>query len=314
MSRLTIITPCYNEEENVELCSRTIREIMARTLPDLDYEHIFADNASTDRSVAILKTIAATDKRVKIIVNSRNVGPFRNMFHALKYASGDAVFVAIAADLQDPPELIPEFVKLWREGYAIVYGIRKKRDEPFWLRSCRKLYYRLVKATSGVHIPVDAGEFQLIDRKVLESLKQVDDYYPYLRGLIAKTEMRSIGVPYSWKRRLHGVSKNGVFDLIDQALNGLVSTSKAPLRMCIALGFLLACLSTLYALVQIVWTLVAPGAPPGIPTLIVAQFFFNGVMLFFMGILGEYILAIHEQIRRGPPMVAVETVNFENKI
>lgn len=307
---ITIITPCFNEEDNAEVCYQTIRDIMS-ALPDYDYEHIFADNASTDQTLTLLKKLASADKNVKVIANSRNVGPFRNMFSALQYASGDGVFVTIACDLQDPPELIPEFIKLWENGYRIVYGVRQKREEPFWLRTCRKVYYRLVKVMSGLQIPVDAGEYQLIDRIVLDAVKQVDDYYPYIRGLIAKTQMRSIGVPYTWRRRQHGKSKNNFLSLIDQALNGLVSTSKAPMRACIYLGFLLSVLSVIYAFIQVAWTLLFPGAPHGIPTLIVAQFFFNGVLLFFFGILGEYVLAIHEQIRRGPAMTVLETINFE---
>jgi glycosyltransferase involved in cell wall biosynthesis len=311
--RISILTPCYNEEKTVEICAQTVRKIMETELPDCDYEHIFSDNASTDRTAELLRKLATDDQRVKVIINSRNVGPFRNMFHALKYATGDAVLVMIPADMQDPPELIPQFVKLWREGYRIVYGVRTQREEPFWLRTCRHFYYRLVKVMSGVNIPVDAGEFQLIDRTVADQLKNVDDYYPYIRGLIAKTGMRSIGVPYTWRRRANGVSKNSLISLIDQALNGIVSTSRAPMRICILLGFLLSGLSTLYAIIQIIWTLLFSGAPRGIPTLIVAQFFFNGIMLFFLGVLGEYVLAIHEQIRRGPPMIALEMINFDRE-
>lgn len=309
--RISIITPCYNEDDNVEACYQATRVVMEAQLPSYDYEHIFADNASADNTFAVLCGLAQRDPRVKVIRNSRNVGPFRNTFHALKYARGDAVLVMLAADLQDPPELIPEFVRLWEAGNAIVYGVRQQRTEPFWLKTCRRIYYRLVDRMSGIHIPLDAGEFQLVDRVVLQSLRQVDDYYPYIRGLIAQTGMRSVGVPYTWRQRHSGVSKNNLLRLIDQALNGIISTSKTPIRICIFFGVTLAFLSIAYALVQLVWNMVMPHAPMGVPTIIVTQFFFNGLMLFFFGILGEYVSAIHDQIRRGPPMIPLELINFD---
>ncbi len=309
--RISIITPCFNEDDNVEACYKATLAVMEGQLPTYDYEHIFADNASSDNTFAVLCDLAQRDKRVKVIRNSRNVGPFRNTFHALKYARGDAVLVMLAADLQDPPELIPKFVALWEQGYAIVYGVRKERDEPFWLRTCRRIYYRLVDRMSGIHIPLDAGEFQLVDRVVLQSLCKVDDYYPYIRGLIAQTGLRAVGVPYTWRQRHSGVSKNNLLRLIDQALNGIISTSKTPIRICTFIGVLVAVFSFGYALVQLVWNIIMPHAPMGVPTIIVTQFFFNGLMLFFFGILGEYVSAIHDQIRRGPPMIPLDLINFD---
>lgn len=310
--RISIITPCYNEEGNIVALYEATRKVMQEQLPNYDYEHIFADNASKDGTVAVLSDLAAKDRRVKVVVNSRNVGPFRNTFNAMKHTTGDAVLVLLAADLQDPPELLAEFVARWEEGYKIVYGIRSKREEPLWLRSLRKCYYRLVEYMSDVHIPVDAGEFQLIDRVVADSLLQVDDYYPYIRGLIAQTGFPSIGIPYVWRQRYSGVSKNRIVHLIDQALNGIISTSKTPLRVCILLGLLISFASIVYALFQLIANLVLLGkVPMGMPTLIVALFFFNGLLLFFVGILGEYVLAIHEQLRRGPPMVEVKKLNLD---
>ena len=309
--RISIVTACYNEEDNVQEAYEAVRSLMAERLGNYDYEHIFSDNASKDRTVELLTEIAAKDKRVKVIVNSRNIGPFRNTFNGMKHATGDAILVLLAADLQDPPELIADFVEQWEKGYKIVYGIRKKREEPFWLRSLRKVYYRLVEHMSDVHVPSDAGEFQLIDRIVANSVLQVDDYYPYIRGLIAQTGFSSIGIPYTWRERKHGISKNKMFHLIDQALNGIISTSKTPLRLCILLGMILSMLSMGYAVFSLVANIFKLGqVPVGIPTVIVALFFFNGLLLFFIGILGEYVLAIHEQLRRGPPMIEVKKINL----
>jgi len=309
---ISIVTPCYNEEDNVETTYTTARRIMEEQLGEYEYEHIFSDNASTDRTVELLARIAEEDKRVKVVVNSRNIGPFRNNFNALKHTRGDAVLVMLAADLQDPPELIPELVRHWEDGYKVVFGLRAKREEAWWLCRLRKLYYRLVEYMSEIRIPADAGEFQLVDRVVVDSLNQVDDYYPYIRGLIAQTGFRAIGVSYTWRRRERGVSKNRIVDMIDHALNGIISTSKAPMRLCILLGLFLSVASFVYAMIQLVISLVTLGkAPGGMPTVIVGLFFFNGVLLFFIGILGEYVLAIHEQLRRGPPVVEVKKINLD---
>ena len=310
---VSVITPCFNEEDNVEACRDEVRKVFEEQLPEYAYEHIFSDNASYDKTVERLLAMARDDKRVKIIVNARNLGPFRNTFNALKSASGDAVVVQLPADLQDPPSLIPEFVRQWKAGYKVVYGIRRRRQERWWLRRARWLYYRLVASTTDVNLPTDTGEFQLIDRSVADTITRVDDYYPYIRGLIAQCSQRSIGVEYTWQTRQSGTSKNRLYHIIDQALNGFVSTSNVPMRLSIFLGFTLAFISIIYALAQLVGTLVFFGTvPAGMPTLIVGLFFFSGVQLLFMGILGEYIAAIHSQVRRGPVLDDALRVNFES--
>ena len=310
---VSVITPCFNEEDNVEACRNEVRKVFEEQLPEYAYEHIFSDNASHDKTVERLLVMAQDDKRVKIIVNARNLGPFRNTFNALKSASGDAVVVQLPADLQDPPSLIPEFIRHWKAGYNVVYGMRRRRRERWWLRRARWLYYRLVAWTTDVNLPVDTGEFQLIDRSVADKIIRVDDYYPYIRGLIAQCSQQSIGVEYTWQTRRHGTSKHRLYHLIDQALNGFVSTSNVPMRLSIFLGFALAFVSIIYALVQLVITVILFGtAPPGMPTLIVGLFFFSGVQLLFMGIMGEYIAAIHSQVRRGPVSDDALRINFES--
>lgn len=310
---ISVITPCLNEEDNVAVCRDEVRKTFQEWLPDYEYEHIFSDNASRDKTVERLLVMAQDDKRVKIIVNARNLGPFRNTFNALKSASGDAVVVQLPADLQDPPSLIPEFIRHWKAGYKVVYGIRRRRRERWYLRRARWLYYRLVAWTTDIDLPVDTGEFQLIDRSVADTVIRVDDYYPYIRGLIAQCSQRSIGVEYTWQTRRHGTSKHRLYHLIDQALNGFVSTSNVPMRLSIFLGFALAVVSIIYALAQMVITVMLFGTtPPGMPTLIVGLFFFSGVQLLFMGILGEYIAAIHSQVRRGPVLDDTLRINFES--
>src|SRR5262249_21491686 len=194
---ISILTPCYNESENVRDCYLAVRKLFETTLAAYDYEHIFADNASTDDTVGILKELAADDTRVKIIVNARNFGPFRSAFNALLSARGDAVVVFLAADLQDPPEMIAEFVRRWEDGNEIVYAVRKQREEPRLLRLARKAYYRVVNKFAYAEIPPDVGEFQLIDRVVVEALRRFDDYYPYIRGMIAVCGFRATGIDYT---------------------------------------------------------------------------------------------------------------------
>ena len=312
---ISIITPCYNEENNVMECYLTVKEIFDKVLTEYDYEHIFCDNSSQDKTVIILKEIAGSDKNIKIIVNSRNFGPFHSTFNGILNASGDAIVVFLPADMQDPPELIPTFVKKWEEGFKVVYGIRKKREEAFLMLMIRKIYYRAVNKFANIHIPPDVGEFQLIDKIVLESLKKFDDSYPYIRGMIASCGFEATGIEYTWKERKRGFSKNKIYHLIDQGLNGFISFSNVPLRISMFFGFFLSGLSILFAFIQLILNLILEKTfvPAGIPTLIVALFFFSGIQLFFIGILGEYIGAIHSQVRKKPLVIEKERINFEKQ-
>lgn len=307
-----IVTPCFNEEVNVVACHEAVKTLFDTRLPGYAREHIFADNASTDGTVGVLREIAKSDPQVRVIVNARNYGPFRSTFNALLSASGDAVVVMLPVDLQDPPEVIEAFVLNWEKGHEVVYGIRANRREGLTMRIVRKIYYRLVSRFANITVPPDVGEFQLIDRVVIEALRRCDDYYPYIRGLIANCGFRSIGVPYTWKERARGISKNRLYHLIDQALNGLISFTNMPMRICMFMGFVLSSLSIGYAFFTVLMNLIhyRELAPPGIPTLITALFFFSGVQLFFLGILGEYIGAIHFQVRRRPLVVERERINF----
>ena len=307
-----IITPCFNEEVNVAACHEAVKTLFEEKLPGYDREHIFADNASTDGTVAALRQIAKSDPQVRVIVNARNYGPFRSTFNALLSASGDAVVVMLPVDLQDPPEVIEDFVRNWEQGHEVVYGIRANRKEGLTMRIVRKIYYRLVSRFANITVPPDVGEFQLIDRVVVEALRRCDDYYPYIRGLIANCGFRSVGVPYTWQVRARGMSKNRLYHLIDQALNGLISFTNVPMRVCLFMGFILSSLSIGYAIFTVLMNLVhyRQLAPPGIPTLITALFFFSGVQLFFLGILGEYIGAVHFQVRKRPLVVERERINF----
>jgi glycosyltransferase involved in cell wall biosynthesis len=312
MARISIISPCFNEAENVEACQAAVAKLFAPDGPLANYEreHIFADNASTDGTVEILRRLAA-DPCVKVILNSRNFGPFRSNFNALRYATGDAVLVFLPVDLQDPPELIPEMVRYWESGVEVVAGARANREESWGLRTCRRIFYRLVSVLSEFDVPENVGEFQLIDRKVWEVVVSHHDQYPYIRGIIASAGFRRLIMPYTWRARKRGISKNNALRLIDQAMNGIFSFTSAPMRFSSFLGFGIATLAFLYAIVSLVLSLFIHGvAPRGTQTIIVALFFFSGVQLMFIGLLGEYITAIHAQVRRGPMVVERERINL----
>jgi len=309
---LTIITPCYNEEASVVDCAQEVQNVMSSRLPKVKYEHIFIDNASTDGTVIELRKIARSSKNVKVIVNSRNVGPFRNIYAAMAKASGRAVIPMLPADLQDPADKIPDLYQEWVKGYLVVYGERTNRQESLLMRAMRGLYYRIVRTMSETDIPINSGEFMLIDRKISDEICKLGDHYPYIRGLVAQSTSKSTSVPYTWVVRKKGKSKSNFIALIDQAINGFVSTSRAPARIALLGGFFISGLGFLAGIWSLIANLVeAPTALQGIPTLIVALFFFGGIQLFFLGLIGEYVLSIHSQVRRLPREFEVESINFK---
>jgi polyisoprenyl-phosphate glycosyltransferase len=311
--RISVCTPCYNEKDNIRRCYETVRRVFETELPDYEREHIFSDNCSTDGTVEILRAIAAQDKHAKVILNARNFGIVRSSTNGIFSATGDAVFMFLPADLQDPPELMPEFVRRWQEGYDVVYGVRESRDEfppMVWLR---KTYYFCLSRLSHVKVPMGLSDFQLIDRRIMEAMRQFDDAYPFMRVWPFQCTARTFGIPYRWQARTDGVSKNRLIHLIDQGLNGIISTTHVPTRIALFAGFVISAVSLLYTVVNVVGTLLLP-APPvgaGIRTLIAGMFFFNGVIIFFLGVLGEYVLSIHQQVRRPPRVVERERINFE---
>ena len=309
---ISITTPCFNEEANVRDCYNAVKALFGGPLSASEREHVFADNCSTDRTADILREIAAADPDVKVIVNARNFGPLRSTYNAVLATSGNAVLLFLPADMQDPPALLPEFVKLWEQGYEIVYGIRATRAESWPMRTIRHIYYRIISKFSYVAFPPDVGDFQLVDRKVLDAMRKTEDAYPFMRMMTFESGFRAVGVPYHWQARKKGFSKNSFFSLIDQGLNGIITFTTVPLRAALFLGTAIAILSMIYAFVTLVASVMATGkvAEPGIPTLIVALFFFAGIQIFFMGLLGEYILAIYGQVRKKPLVIERERINF----
>jgi glycosyltransferase involved in cell wall biosynthesis len=312
LKTISVVTPCFNEEQNVRDCHAAVKALFETELSGYRREHVFCDNASSDRTVEILREIAAADPDVKVILNARNFGPMRSNYNGVMAASGDAVLLFLPCDLQDPPELLPEFVKLWESGYEVVYGIRRIREEGVVMRAVRAFYYRTLTGLSDLAIPPGVGDFQLVDRKVVEAMRLIEDAYPFLRMMTFECGYKTVGIPYKWRERRRGLSKNSLLNLVDQGMNGLVTFTPAPLRLLLFSGFVVAALSLAYAFFNLVAGLLffRAMAPPGVMTIITALFFFGGVQLFAIGVLAEYVLAIYAQVRRKPVVFERERINF----
>lgn len=311
--KISIVTPCFNEELSIRDCYEATRNVFQNQLSGFDYEHIFCDNYSTDQTRTILRKLAAEDSRVKVIFNSRNFGPGNSMFNGLLATTGDVVVPFMPADCQDPPEIIPLFIEKWQSGADVVFGVRATREESRLMRTLRRIYYRSVNKLAHINIPLNVGDFTLIDRQVVDSIKEVEDYYPYLRGLIANAGFQTDSVSYTWKSRKRGISKNNAYALVDQGLNGLISFTNIPMRLVMFFGFTVATLAIFYSIISIIiHVFIRPeGLQPGIETLIVGLFFFSGTILFSVGVLGEYVSAIHSQVRKKPLVIEQERLNFK---
>jgi glycosyltransferase involved in cell wall biosynthesis len=308
--RISIVTACYNEEENVREVYARVKQVF-EALPQYAYEHLFIDNASTDRTVPILKEIAAQDKRVKIIVNARNFGHIRSPFHGLLQAGGDAV-ISIVADLQDPPDMIAEFLRKWEEGYKVVVGVKKGSDEAKPMYLVRKLYYHFIAGLSEVRLIKNFTGFGLYDRQVIEILRHIGDPYPYFRGLICDIGFETAEIEYSQPVRKRGITKNNFYTLYDMAMLGMTNHSKVPLRLATMAGFLMGLASLFIGLAYLVYKLIYWNEfSVGIAPLVIGLFLFASVQLFFLGIVGEYVGAIHTQVLRRPLVVEKERINFD---
>jgi glycosyltransferase involved in cell wall biosynthesis len=306
---ISIVTPCYNEEGNVEELYRQIRDVLA-TLPQYIYEHIYIDNASEDGTASILRRLAAEDKRVKVIINVRNFGHIRSPIHAYFQAKGEAVIVMVS-DLQDPPALITNFLKKWEEGFKIVLGQKTGSAENGLMFQMRKLYYRLVSRLSDVKLLENVTGFGLYDREVVEQIRALNDAYPYVRGLISELGYPVARIPYRQPNRKTGITKNNFYTLYDMAMLGFTSHSKIPLRLATMLGFAMSLFSFLVAVAYFIYKLLNwYSFPVGQAPIVIGLFLFSSVQLFFIGIVGEYIGAIHTQILKRPLVVEKERINF----
>lgn len=307
---ITIITPCFNEELNVREIHRRILA-MAEQSPAYSFEHLFIDNASTDGTVAVLREMAAQDRTVKVIVNARNFGPDRSGMHAFLQAGGDAIG-SIAADLQDPPELFLEMIRKWEDGFPIVAAIKNSSDENGLMYRVRTAYYRLVGRLTNVKILEHFTGFGLYDRSVVEQIRtNFRDPYPYFRGMIAELGLPTAVVFYNQKRRERGVTKNNFYTLYDLAMLGITNLSKVPLRLVIFGGFICAIISFSLGMFYLIYKLFFWGSfNVGVAPLVLGLFFLGSVQLIALGIIGEYVGAIHTTVLNRPLVTEKERINF----
>jgi glycosyltransferase involved in cell wall biosynthesis len=309
--KISVVSSCYNEEGNLQEFYNRVTKILAG-FPKYSYEIIMAENCSTDRSREILRKIAEQDKNFKVILNACNVGPNRSSYNALLHASGDAA-IPMSSDLQDPPEIISDFIKKWESGYHVVVGIKTQSKENSIMFGFRRFFYWLLSKFSDDDqiIPNFTG-FGLYDRKVLDAMRLFNEPAPYIRGLVSKIGFRRTEVEFTQPLRKHGRSKNNFFTLYSTAMTGFVNHSKLPLRLATFLGFCLAGISLLIALGYFIYKIAFWDTfNLGIAPVVIGLFFFSAVQLIFIGIIGEYIGAILTQVKNHPLVIEEEKINFD---
>ena len=311
MKKISITGGCYNEAGNIEeLYTRCLAVL--KKFPQYDYEFVLADNCSTDNTRDVLRTLAARDPKFKVILNANNFGHIRSPFNALLNASGDAA-VSMCTDLQEPPEVLEQFIREWENGAKVVCGVRSGTKAGFVLECFRRLYYKfLATVAPDEHIIPRFTGFGLYDRAFLDALRKFHDPYPYFRGLVSEIGLRRVEVPFVQEKRKSGRTHNNFFTLYDMAMTGLVNHTKLPLRLAVFAGLLLGSGSLLvafgYLLAKLIWW---DTFQLGLAPLVVGMFFFFAVQLFFIGLIGEYLGAVWTQVKNKPLVIEEERINFD---
>ena len=303
----SVVIPVFNEEENLESLYRRLSRVLKALFKD--YEIIFVDDGSTDKSLEIMRKLRKTNGRVKIISFSRNFGHQIAITAGIDYASGRAVIV-MDADLQDPPEVIPRLVEKWREGYDTVYAIRESRKDPILKRTIAFIFYRLFKRMSDVDIPVDAGDFRLMSRRVVDILKIMPERNRYLRGLASWVGFSQAKIRYTRDERYAGKRKYTLWQSAKLALDGITSFSHFPLRLVIHLGLVVSLVGFLYTTKIIIDTLLFGRTVPGWTTLMAAVLFLGGVQLIVVGVIGAYIGRIYVEVQQRPLYLIKQKIGF----
>lgn len=313
MKTISILIPCYNEEENVEPIARAVIEILDRELPQYDYELVFIDNDSQDNTRPILRQMCSQNPKIKAIFNARNFGQFNSPYHGLLQVTGDCV-IAMVADFQDPVELIPKYVKAWEEGYKIVIGIKtSSRENPvmYWLRSC---YYKTIRRLSDVEQIEHFTGSGLYDREFIEVLRRLDDPTPFLRGIVAELGYKRKEIPYEQPKRRAGKTHNNFYRLYDAAMLSVTSYTKAGLRLATFVGAISCTLSLLVAFVYLIMKLIWwDRFPAGMAPMLLGMLFLGSVQIFFIGMIGEYVLSINQRVMKRPLVIEEERLNFTEK-
>lgn len=314
MKKISILIPCYNEVENVDLMAMAVTNVMTETLPQYDYELLFIDNCSTDGTRDKLEKLCGDDKRIKAIFNVTNFGQFNSPFHGMCQTTGDCT-ISMCCDFQDPVEMIPTFVHEWEQGHKIVSGIKSTSKENgfiYWLRSC---YYKLIKNMSDVKMIEHFTGFGLYDKSFIAILKELNDPVPFLRGIVAEygSGFNRKEIFYEQAKRRAGKTHNNFFSLYDAAMLSITSYTKVGLRIATLLGFLSSGISMLIALVYLImklcnWDNFQAGNAP----MVLGVYILGSIQLFFIGLIGEYILNINTRVIHRPLVVEEKRLNFED--
>jgi glycosyltransferase involved in cell wall biosynthesis len=308
---LSVIVPVFNEEQNIRLLCDAVAKVMEPLSPNYDYELLFTDNHSTDASFDILSSLATQNKRIRAIRFSRNFGYQRSILAGYLSAKGD-IAVQLDCDLQDPPELIPQFIRKWEEGYKVVYGVRQARKESWQINLARKMFYRLINALSEDKLPLDAGDFRLVDRCILDEMRKISYSRPYLRGSIAAMGFKQYGLPYHRAARERGKSKFPLRSLIVIAIDGILNHSIIPLRIATFVSLAVSFL-TMLAIIGYIMAKFFLGKnwPAGFATTTLLILFAIILNAFFLGIIGEYIGRIYQHIKQHSLVIIEKTINCE---
>ena len=310
MKKISILVPCYNEEENVIPLSNALVEMLQRDLPAYDYEIVFIDNCSKDSTRDKLRVICRKNPKIKAVLNAKNFGQFNSPYYGMLQTTGDCV-VLMCCDFQDPIEMVPEFVKSWEEGYKIVSAIKTTSKENKIMRFLRSCYYKLIKKMSDVEQIEHFTGFGLYDRSFIEVLRELDDPTPFLRGIVAELGYKRKNIAYEQQKRRAGKTHNNWYSLYDAAMLSFTSYTKIGLRIatiggfsCAGISFVIAIIYLLYKLTH--WYSFSAGVAP----LIIGLFMMGGIQLFFVGLLGEYIMSINTRVMKRPLVVEEERINF----
>jgi glycosyltransferase involved in cell wall biosynthesis len=305
---ISIVVPCYNEEESIRQTCTELIQVMERQGDS--FELIFVDDGSKDNTLALLYELQHLNERIRIIALSRNFGHQLAVTAGIDFAQGDAV-VLIDADLQDPPELIPEMIQKWKEGYQVIYGQRIEREgESLFKKATARWFYRLLNKLSEVPIPLDTGDFRLMDRKVVEELKKMREHHRFIRGMVSWVGYKQIPMLYKRQPRYAGKSKYPLQKMLRFTMDGMISFSTAPLKMATYLGFFTALLSIFGIFFVIYIRLATKNWVQGWTTILLAIMFFSGVQLITIGIIGEYIGRVHSQTKNRPLYVIKDIMGF----
>ena len=311
MKKISIVVPCFNEEENVVPMADAIREEFKKNLSSYEYEIIFIDNDSKDNTRELIRELCNSDKGIKGIFNAKNFGQFNSPYYGMLQSTGDAT-VLMAADFQDPVEMIPKYVAAWEEGYKIAIGIKKSSQENKIMYHLRSLYYKTIKKLSEVEQIEHFTGFGLYDKAFINVMRNLDDPVPFLRGIVAELGFRRKEIPYEQPQRRAGITSNNLYRLYDAAMLSITAYTKVGLRLATFAGVILSGISMLIAVMYLILKLVYwDRFPAGMAAILIGMLFLGSIQIFFIGLIGEYILTINQRVMKRPLVVEEERINFD---